>query len=173
MRRTVVGLLALLACGAVAAAGPMVRWDRIDGATADSTCVGGNVSAVFLCPGRQRTVGGGRVMLNLQTGFLSFAIETMATAGHYANAPLGSLTTPSRYVGTVVCDSTERFGVMQYVDTPPVVLIEGSGSFRGFLDLPEGCLARPAEIVFLLRHFEPGAGFDGLFSAYGAGRTIQ
>jgi hypothetical protein len=139
----------------------------------ESGCVGGNVSGVTLCPGRPRTVGPGRVMLNLGNGFLSFRLSGLSNAAHYPNGPLGAHTTPAMFIGTVVCNSTERFGILEYVDTSPIEFVNGSGAFQGFLDLPEGCRARPDETVFLVRHYNPGQGIDGLYVAYGAGRIIH
>jgi hypothetical protein len=62
---------------------------------------------------------------------------------------------------------------MEYVDTPPVEFIDGSGSFVGVVALPDGCKERPEETVFLLRIYNPGLGTDGLYIAFGAGRTIR
>ena len=176
MMRVLWVFAATLACGAAWADGPMIRWDRMEASflQADQNgCVGGEASGVYICPGRVRTAGGGRVMLNLNTGFLSFKVEGLSNAGHFTNGPLGTMAARADFIGTVVCDSTERFGLMQSVDTNPIVLVEGSGSFQGFVNVPEGCRQRPAETVFLVRHYNPGAGIDGLYVAYGAGRRIQ
>jgi hypothetical protein len=62
---------------------------------------------------------------------------------------------------------------MQYVDTPPIWFVNGGGSFAGVVDLPDGCKERPDETVFLVRHYNPGAVIDGLYVAFGAGRTIR
>jgi hypothetical protein len=112
-------------------------------------------------------------MLNLRSGFLSFQVEGLSNAAHFTNGPLGSMTAQANFIGTVVCDSTERYGLMQYVDTPPFALIQGTGAFEGFVEIPEACEQRPEETVFLVRHYNPGAAIDGLYAAYGAGRTIK
>jgi len=176
MYRTLWVFAAMFACGVAWADGPTVRWDRMEASflqADENGCVGGEASGVYICPGRVRTVGGGRAMLNLNTGFLSFRVEGLANAGHFTNGPLGTMTAKANFIGTVVCDSTERYGLMQYADTVPMALLEGTGSFRGFVDIPEACRQRPEETVFLVRHYNPGAGIDGLYVAYGAGRTIQ
>lgn len=170
MKKLLCLFAATLAYGVAWAGDLMIRWDRMEASflqADESGCVGD------ICPGRVRTVGGGRAMLNLSTGFLTFRVERLSIAAHFTNGPLGSMTSQANFIGTVVCDSTERFSEMEYVDTAPIVLTQGSGDFQGFVDLPDGCIQRPAETVFLVRHYNPGAGIDGLYAAYGAGRTIQ
>lgn len=176
MRKLLLALAAVLACGSAWADATIIRWDRFEASLlqADQNgCVGGNVSGVTLCPGRPRTVGPGRVMLNLRNGFLSFRLSALSNAAHNPNGPLGAHTTPAMFIGTVVCDSTERFGILEYVDTLPIQFVNGGGSFQGVVDLPDGCRARPEETVFLVRHYNPGQGIDGLYVAYGAGRVIH
>jgi hypothetical protein len=170
MKRVLWALVGMLACGVAWADGQMIRWDRMEASflqADESGCVGD------ICPGRVRTVGGGRVMINLNTGFLSFKVEGLSNAAQFPNGVLGSMTEQANFIGTVVCDSTARYGFFAFVDTPPIVLAQGSGAFEGFVDLPEGCKQRPEETVFLVRHYNPGSAIDGLYVAYGAGRRIR
>ena len=168
MRRSfVIAMMFLVTATGSWAAGPVVRWDRIEGVLA------ANLMEIHVgdipASGRWRTAGEGGAMLNLRTGFLSFRVEGISWANHYPNGPLGAPATGA-VMGTVVCDSTDPW--MVTVDTEPVPMDEGSGSFVGIIDLPESCRARPEGIVFLLRHAAPGPLF-GNFVAYGAGRSIQ
>jgi len=164
-----VGLLGLL--GSAMANAQMVRWDRVEGLGAT------DVSDIWVGPiqaTRGRTVGDGRVMLNLENGFLSFAVKGLTNGNQYSNGPIGApwySGTPENLIGTVVCDSTQRFGPATWVDTPYVAFdASGNGKYEGFIDVPQACKERPDEMVFLLRHADrPG----NKFVAYGAGRTIQ
>ena len=177
MRRMLFALAALLACGAALADGSVIRWDRFEGAhfqADDNGCVGGTSSAVYICPGRPRSSGPGHAILNLGTGFLTFRVTGISNAAHYPNGVLGGpAASGGTFIGTVVCHSTERYGIMEYVDTPPIWFLGAGGSFAGFVALPDGCKERPDETVFLVRHYNPGAGIDGLYVAFGAGRTIR
>lgn len=164
-----VGLLALL--GAAMADAQMVRWDRVEGI--------GAVDAVDIWVGpiqasRGRTIGEGRVMLNLKNGFLSFVVKGLTNGNQYDNGPIGAPWfpgAPEPLIGTVVCDSTERIASVSWVGTPNVLFdAAGNGKYEGFVDVPQACKDRPEETVFLLRHpNRPG----NKFVAYGAGRTIQ
>jgi len=146
---------------------PTVRWDRVEGLGAvDWTQI--HVGPIWASRGR--TVGAGNVMLNLKTGFLSFRIEGMSNGNQYANGPLGA-SGSGLLMGTVVCDSTERFGPFAFVDSEAILVNEGTGSYQGFVLLPEGCKQRPEEMVFLIRHANPGPLYGG-FVAFGAGRHI-
>jgi hypothetical protein len=164
-------VLALFTGNAIADEGPLVVWDRVEGiVAADVVPV---AVGPFVASPRWRSTGGGRVMLNLGNGFLSFWVDGVSWANHYTNAPLGS---PSAlpgvsWLGTVVCDSTERFGAVVYVDTPVLDVSNGATRFEGFVQLPEACALRPSEIVFLVRH-GPGPQ-SGAFLLYGAERTIR
>lgn len=169
MRRMLFGLAVglLTFAGSAWADGPIVRWDRVEGFGAvDWTQI--HVGPIWASRGR--TVGGGTVMLNLKTGFLSFSIRGMSNANQYANGPLGAAA-GGLWMGTVVCDSTERFGPFAFVDSEAILLKDGTGSFQGFVVLPEGCKQRPEEMVFLIRHANPGPLYGG-FVAFGAGRHI-
>lgn len=57
---------------------------------------------------------------------------------NYQNAPLGSLTPAGgQSIGTVMCNATERFGPIEWANTPVVVAkTAGTLSFEGFVDLP-------------------------------------
>jgi hypothetical protein len=164
------GLLAF--AGAASAMDQIVRWTRVEGLGA------ADAAAIYVGPfgaSRGRTVGDGSVMLNLNTGFLSFTVRGLANGKQYDNGPLGAPYLPPNdeaepFIGTVVCDSTERWGTITYVDTEPVSFdADGNGKFVGFVAVPAACRERPEETVFLLRHF----GFNWKFVAYGAGRTIR
>ena len=109
-------------------------------------------------------------MVNLNTGFLSFTIEGMSNANQYDNGPLGQSGT-GLVMGTVVCDSTERFGPFASVDSKAIQMSQGRATYQGFVLLPEGCKQRPAEMVFLIRHAGPGSLYGGIV-AFGAGRQI-
>jgi hypothetical protein len=165
----VAGLAGLL--GSAMADAQVVRWGRVEGLGA------ADYSTIWVGPiqaSRGRTVGDGRVMLNLETGFLSFTVTGLTNGNHYDNAPIGAPWYPGtaeQLIGTVMCDSTQRFAPATWVDTLNVAFdARGNGKFEGFVGLPQQCKDRPAELVFLLRHADrPG----NKFVAYGAGRTIQ
>ena len=94
MNRILWVFAAMLASGVAWANEPMIRWDRMEASFLqedENGCVGGEASGVYICPGRVRTVGGGRAMLNLSNGFLSFRIEGLSNAAHFTNGPLGVL----------------------------------------------------------------------------------
>ena len=177
MKRMLLGLaVALLAAASNARAGgvlgPIVSWNRIEG-----TIVMPDGSGMTVGPlqgsARYRVGGQGKVVLYLASGFLYIRVEGLSWALHYQNGPLGAgLNGP--FMGTVVCDSTERFGVAVWADTPVLELSQGASSFAGVVDLPQACRDRPDEIVFLLRHANPAnPSLFGTFVAYGAGRVIR
>lgn len=170
MSRLFLALVVLLACSPAWAGGPIIRWDRFEGVHfQEEACIGG-----IICPGRPRTSGPGQAVLNLETGLLTFRVTGISNAAPYENGVLGGPAAgPGTFVGTVVCDSTERYGFMQYVDTPPVWFVDGGGSFTGLVALPDGCKDRPEETVFLVRRYAPGTSTDGTYVAFGAGRTIR
>lgn len=162
-----IGLLAV--AGTALASDQIVRWDRLESTLAVDAA---NAAVGPMLPARARTVGGGWVMVNLRTGFLAFRVDGLSTAGQYFNGPLGGPGMQRLYMGTVVCDSTQRYGPIAWVDTSPVEFSEGSGWFRGFVTLPDGCVQRPDEMVFLVRHADATPQY-GLYAAYGAGRHIR
>lgn len=157
----------------VSADPPIVRWDRVEGV------IGADLTEVSVGPivasGRWRTTGEGRVELNLETGFLSVRVSGISCANHYANCPLGSMSPRGGGgIATVVCNSTERFGPITWVNSPQVVSDAlGTFVYRGFLDLPAACRDYPEDLVFLIRHPEDVAPFYGAFMLYGAERSIR
>ena len=177
MRRTLLGVaVVLLTLAGDARAdgifGPTVSWNRIEG-----TIVMPDGSGMTVGPiqgsARYRVGGQGKVVLYLDSGFLYMRVEGLSWALHYPNGPLGA-GFDGPFMGTVVCDSTGRFGPPVWADTPVVELSQGGTSFAGVVALPQACRDRPAELVFLLRHADPA--FPRLFEtfvAYGAGRVIR
>ncbi len=169
MRMFLCAIVVLLVSGGVSASeeDSIVKWRRVEG------LIGGDVVPVYVGPiegsNRWRTVGDGSVTLNLDTGYLSFRFRGLSPARPYAN-PLGSSAT-GPLKGTIVCDSTYPWWQVVWVDTEPIQLTDGNGSFEGFVSLPESCRLRPELMVFLLRHHNPGQAIDGVFVAYGAART--
>ena len=168
MRKSLLALAALLACSPAWADGSIIKWNRFEGVhfqdTDYSACIGG-----VICPGRPRTSGPGQAILNLEKGLLTFRVTGISNAAPYSNGVLGGPAAgPGDFIGTVVCDSTERYGVMDFVDTPAVWFVDGAGSFSGFVAVPDGCKERPEETVFLVRRIS-----DGTYIAFGAGRTIR
>lgn len=169
MRRLLAALAVLVVCAPAWAGGPLIKWDRFEGVHFQDdnvypVCIGGE-----LCPGRPRTSGPGRAILNLETGLLTFGVTGISNAAPYSNGVLGGPAASNGYfLGTVVCNSTERYGDMEYVDTPPIWFVDGAGSFTGLVAVPDGCREQPDETVFLLRRVQ-----DGTYIAYGAGRTIR
>lgn len=177
MRRTLLGIAVALMMSATGARadgffGPIVHWDRIEG-----TIVLPDGSGMMVGPlrgsARYRVGGEGRVVLYLQSGFLYVRVEGLSWALHYQNGPLGA-GFGGTFKGTVVCDSTGRFGAPVWADTAAFELRQGAASFAGVVALPQACRDRPDELVFLLRHVMPdNPNLDGTFVAYGAGRTIR
>jgi hypothetical protein len=167
----VLGSLGLFASVATAD-GPMVRWNRVEGFVA-TDIVPSSIGPFTVSP-RWRSTGGGRVMLDLGNGFISVRIEGVSWANHYSNAPLGSPAPLANVdvIGTVVCNSTSRFGALAYVDTPIIPDNVGSLAYEGFLELPAECATSPDELVFLVRQAGTGP-LAGTVLLYGAGRTIQ
>ncbi|MBS0395230.1 MAG: hypothetical protein JSR54_11425 [Proteobacteria bacterium] len=167
--RVIAAAFGLFALASVTCAhAQIVHWDRVEGFGA------ADVSAIFVGPiqaSRPRTVGAGTVVANLDTGFLWFAVRGMTNGNQYDNGPLGAGWGVELMIGTLVCDSTQRFAPATWVDTPSVRFdANGDGRFAGLVVVPAACKQRPEEMVFLLRHFDrPGQ----RFVAYGAGRRIE
>lgn len=170
MRRMLLALAALVACVPAWADGTIVKWDRFEGVHfQEDACIGG-----VICPGRPRTSGPGQAILNLENGLLTFRVTGISNAAPYSNGVLGGpAAADGTFIGTVVCNSTQRYGLMEYVDTPPIWFVDGDGSFTGFVALPDGCREQPKETVFLVRRYSPGTATDGTYVAFGAGRTIR
>jgi hypothetical protein len=167
MRSLLLALAAMFACASAWADGHIIKWDRFEGVhfqAADYPCIGG-----VICPGRPRTSGPGQAILNLETGLLTFRVTGISNAAPYSNGVLGGpAASGGTFLGTVVCNSTQRYGLMEFVDTPPIWFMNGGGSFTGFVALPVGCKEQPEETVFLVRRTS-----DGTYIAFGAGRTIR
>jgi len=151
-------------------AGSVVHWDRIEG-----TVVMPDGSGMRVGPlegsARYRVGGSGSVTLFLGSGLLNIRVQGLSWGLHYPNGPLGQ-GLKGTFMGTVVCDSTERFAAATWVDTPEFELNQGLGTFVGMIAMPQECRDRPEEIVFLLRHAGSSPQY-GLFVAYGAGRVIR
>lgn len=175
MKRMLAALSALVVCAPAWADGPVIKWDRFEGVHFQSddfanykVCIGD-----IICPARPRTGGQGNAILNLETGLLTFHVRGISNPAPYTNGVLGGPAASGNFIGTVVCNSTERYGQMEYVDTPTLEFTDGGGSFTGLVALPDGCRDRPDETALLLRIYNPGKGTDGLYIAFGAGRTIR
>ncbi len=174
---------ALFAAGAATAQEDVVvRWTRLEAApfieTTPSSAIGPieGTTDQFIAPsGKLRTVGKGFAMVNLRTGFLSFRMEGLSNGQTLAGTAIGAPVAGGlrgNVMATVVCYAT-RPGYVVFVDTPRIVLDEtGSGSFEGFVSLPWQCADAPAQMVFLVRHDNPGTGPHGTYMVYGAGRVI-
>lgn len=175
MRRFIIGIaVGLLGSFAnlAAADGPVIRWERVEGFVATDV-ISYSIGPFMVSP-RWRSTTGGRVMLNLENGFISIRISGVSWANHYQNAPIGSpAPLPGVQVkGTVGCNSTGRYGEFTYVDTPNLAISEGDLYFEGVLDLPAECTAYPGELIFLVRQAD-GGGQAGTVLLYGADRKIQ
>ncbi len=171
--RYLFAVLATLLAASAMADGPMVRWNRVEGIVAAdlANLLGVPVSVGPFTPSpRWRSVGTGRVVLNLSEGWISVRYSGFSWANQYNNAPLGSPVPQSGapLKATVVCNSTERYGPLEWVDTPDITTNGGDGRFEGKIALPAGCRDNPEEIVVLIRHTG-----SGTYIAYGADRTIQ
>lgn len=178
MRRLLLGCAAgFLVCTAAWAEGPIVRWDQVIGVTGHESSAGLIVNFIEPTP-RWITVRDGRVMLNLQTGFVSINVEGVSYARHYGypsgggamvslGAPIPASTARS---GTFVCNASTASPVQ--VDTDSFYIVEGSASYRGFLAMvPAECLEHPDDITFLLRSTSGSPA--GSYIAFGAARKIQ
>lgn len=158
--------------------GPIIRWDMIEGKHQDGVSieVGGVLSSA-----RSFVTAEGRALFNLRNGFISIQIRGLSHANHHPAGlsgpqPLGSYIGPvaSVKVGTIVCSSTGMGGLSPaVVDTAIFELKEGTGSYHGFVDVPDGCRQFPEDTVFLLRTPPTAPVLPGLFQAYGAARTIR
>lgn len=178
-----IGAVLLLAAGPASAQPQTVRWHRLETApgveTVPPSAIGPLAGTGQLVNKslRWRTLEKGSAMLNLRTGFLAFRVEGLTAAQTVGElpigAPIGGDIPQASVKATVVCN-VKRPGQVVLVDTPTVLLDEnGTGSFEGFVSLPAECAAAPDEIVFLLRHDNPGSTIDGLYFVYGAGRVIR
>jgi len=182
MKQALLGIVALMTVAGSARANgaggwggifaPVVSWDRLEG-----TFVLPDGSGMTVGPiqgsARYRVAGQGKIVLYLDSGFLYIRVDGLSWGLQYPNAPLGSGLS-GEFEGTVVCDSTGRFGPVVWADTPAFELSQGASLFAGVVALPQACRDRPEEIVFLLRHADPAnPALYGTFVAYGAGRVIR
>jgi hypothetical protein len=173
MRRILFAVAAFLACAVAGATGPTIRWDRIEGVTKDAA---GTEVAGIVASSRGVTVGSGKAMFNLETGFVSFEVKGIAYDRHYPETerPIGTYPDGDRMV-TLVCDSSGIYGEPVVLDTAAFWVAGGNGSYRGFLPMPVPavCRDRPDQIVLLLRiPLGPGS-LSGVFLAYGAAPSVQ
>ena len=178
MRRILTALtVALLTFASSAGAnstvgGPVIEWNRIEGV------IGADITPIAVGPilasTRWRTTGTGVARIDLSTGHLSFRLKGASAAQNYPNQALGAPSPAAGTVmmGTVVCNSTERFGPIEWADTPWLTSPGGGFSFQGFINLPASCRDHPEEVVFLIRHPETAPHY-GAFNFYGADRTIR
>jgi len=175
----------LLLAGAPASAQPhTIRWSRLETApgveTIPPSAIGplaGTADQFIYKSLRWRTLEKGSAMLNLRTGFLAFRVEGLCLAQQLGGLPIGAFiggdVEQAKVKGTIVCLAMHPGSVL-LVDTPTVFLDEhGSGSFEGFVSLPLQCADAPGEILFLLRHDNPGVAIDNLYFVYGAGPLIR
>jgi len=175
MRRMLFGLAVglLTFAGSAWADGAIVRWDQVIGNTgteADSPYL---IVAGILSSPRWFFVSGGRVMLNLGTGFVSIKIDGISRAHHNPGAPnvMGS-SVESDARGLIVCNSSERYGTPTVIPTDEFVVVDGDVSYSGVLALTEDCRQNPEDLVFLLQ-LKRGDGTYGTWHAFGADRHIQ
>jgi len=183
MRRMLVtAAVALLGfAGAAWGDGPIIRWADVVGVQKalveiqpDGTKVYKPATVAGIGPaGIWNATTGGRVMLNLESGFISIDVKGLSYAEHRWQSPIGE-TQSKRVVGTVVCETNDP-AVQYVVDTEPFMVEQGDGAYRGFLDLSQlqSCRDRPEGIAFLLRNAGSVAPPWGNYTSYGIGRTIQ
>jgi len=152
--------------------GPVIQWNRIEGVIgADLTPI---AVGPILASTRWRTTGTGMARIDLSTGHLSFRLKGASAAQNYPGTALGAPSPAAGMVmmGTVVCNSTQRFGPIEWADTPWLTSPGGAFSFQGFINLPASCRDYPEDVVFLIRHPETAPHY-GAFNFYGADRTIR
>ena len=183
MRRVIIGtVIALLGFTSAAwADGPIIRWADVVGVQRvlvdiqpDGTKVYKPGTVAGINPGGiWNATTSGRVMLNLESGFISIDVKGLSYSEHRWQSPIGE-TQSKRAVGTVVCESNDP-AVQYVVDSEPFMIEQGDGAYRGFLDLAQlqSCRDRPEGIAFLLRNAGSVAPPWGNYTAYGIGRTIQ
>jgi hypothetical protein len=151
----------------------IIQWSRIEGVIgADLTEI--NVGP-FVASTRWRTTSTGTARINLSTGYLSFRLKGASAAKNYVGGTVLGAPSPAAgavMIGTVVCNAIERFGSIEWADTPVLTSPGGGFSFEGYINLPASCRDYPEDVVFLIRHTE-GAPHYGSFNFYGADRTIR
>jgi hypothetical protein len=172
MRRMLIATAASLLAftGSAWADGPVIRWDGLAGIMGSGSNINGNVGDIAPS-GPAEVAIGGRVMLNLKTGFIAINVEGLSFARQFAAQHVLGSPIDEPKTGTIVCASwSQPFPV----DTEEFAVTDGNGSYRGFVDPAslELCGAYPAETVFLLRNL-PNQGGPNRYVAFGIGRTIQ
>jgi hypothetical protein len=175
MRRMLFGLAVglLTFTGSAWAGGPIVRWDHVVGnigTESDSP----NLMVAGISPSpRWFSMSGGRVMLNLESGFVSIKIDGISGANHRpGSASVLGTTIASAARGLVVCNSSERYGTPTVILTDEFVVDDGDVSYSGVLALTEDCRQNPEDLVFLLQ-LKRGDGTYGWWHAFGTDRHIQ
>jgi len=175
MRRMLIATAAVLfgISGSVLADGPMIRWERIVGVINPQGAANPDVMVAGMPVTRSTAIVDGRVILNLETGFIAIDVKGLSWAGQFGPTALGSAPTAVQRLGSVVCDATRDAGVV--VDTPALELVDGSGSFRGVVDPAQlaACRLHPERTVFLLRNGALHPTAPNTVLGYGIGRTIQ
>ena len=175
MRRMLFGLAVglLTFTGSAWAGGPIVRWDQVVGNTGSE---GDSINLIVAgIPASQNWffVSGGRVMLNLKSGFVSIKIDGISVANHRpgtANVLGSSLASSAK--GLIVCNSSERYGTPTGIPTDEFVFDDGDVSYSGVLALTEDCRQHPEDLVFLLQ-LKRLNGTYSAWHAFGADRHIQ
>jgi hypothetical protein len=181
MRRMLFGLaVALLTfAGAAWADGPIVRWSSVigvmDALNRNAIDKPANYVAGIVSASSWMATTGGRVSVNLSTGFVAIDVEGLSHADQRLGNPnvIGSAPSLPK-VGVVICRATTDSG--DIVRTQPFLFHEGNGHYRGFVDpaLLQGCREEPERTVFLLENYAAEAQDPfGAYIAYGIGRTIQ
>ena len=178
MRRMLFGLASglLTFASSAWAEGPIVRWDRIEGVLtpSGSPIEIGDQDNKIQSHAAMWSVGKGRAMVNLETGFVSFQLEGLAYANTITSSAIGALPENSPVKGTVVCNAGRSSPwPIEFADTADFVLESGTGSFTGFVAIPPMCLQNPYGIAFLVRRTADRPQCPDCFVAYGAGRTMQ
>jgi hypothetical protein len=172
--------------------GPMITWSQIagvnpvpnivcndqDGCTWDGSYKPGSVAGI-LPSTTPAAIVGGKVRLNLNTGFIYIDVEGLSAAQQneltQSTLILGSPFGRDR-VGTIVCRRLSLDGLAweySVANTPPFPVPDGNGSYRGLLEPSSSdlqfCRENPSGTAFLLR----GVGSSAAYLGFGIGRTIQ
>jgi hypothetical protein len=167
-----VGLLTFT--GSAWAGGPIVSWDQVVGNTGSESDSPNLIVAGILASPRWFFVSGGRVMLNLETRFVSIKIDGVSDAYHipYLDHVLGtSINAPAR--GLIVCNASERYGTPTVIPTDDFVFADGDVSYSGVLALTEDCRQHPEDLVFLLQLQRADGTYGNAWHAFGADRHIR
>jgi len=176
MRRMLIGLaVGLLTFTSSAwAGGPIVIWDQVVGNTGSESDSPNLIVAGILASPRWFFVSRGRVMLNLETGFVSIKIDGVSDAYHMTGVDhvLGtSINAPAR--GLIVCNASERYGTPTVIPTGEFVFADGDVSYSGVLALTDDCRQHPKDLVFLLQLAHANGTYGIAWHAFGADRHIR